>query len=311
MGMNSALRAALVAGIMFLLPLGPALAVSAVEISTASGQSTPKGTFSIFRADSQTPVDTVHNDGGSRSALMVPNGGEYRVTFTPDNPGADAKPASANVTLRGDAATGLTYDPRNGTLVPAGKAAGGRSLLEYAKFTGRQYGRLEAQTGIGTLPALIKRLRQDPQFYSAFEKAWNEAYSYWFMRLGGPGGGQGAEGGDAEASDIRLKENIAPVDHALRRIMALDAISYNFRDDPAKRVTYGFSAQQMRELFPALVHAAGDDMGTLLLNYTGMIAPLTAAVQEQQAIIRAQRERIDALESRLRAMESRLGTPPS
>jgi len=303
---NHVLRAALMAGLLLVVPFGPALAVSAVEISTASGQSTPKGTFSIFRADSQTPLDTVRNDGRSQTALLVPDGGTYRVTFTPDNPGADANPASTDVTLRGDAASGLTYDPRAGTLVPAASPTDGQGLLNFARSAGRQYGRLDAQEGFFGLPPLIRRLQNDPQFARVFDNAWMEAYNYYFMRLLGPGGaGAGLGGGDAEASDIRLKENVATVENALDRIMTLRAIAYTFKNDPEKRVKYGFSAQQMLEVFPVLVHTADDDMKTLSLDYMGLIAPLTTAMQEQQALIRAQQERIEALESRLNAMETR------
>lgn len=130
-------------------------------------------------------------------------------------------------------------------------------------------------------------------------------------------------GGINDISDIRLKENIAPVEGALEQIMQLEAIAFTMKDDPGARIEYGFSAQQMLEIYPALVRTADDEMNTLSLNYIGLIAPMTRAMQQQQAQIQAQKAqieaqqarnqdqqaRIDNLQARLTAMESRYGSP--
>jgi len=183
------LRAALMAGLLLVLPFGPALAVSAVDIST-SGQAMPKGTFSIFQAGSQTAVDTVRSEGDKSSvALLVTNGGQFTVTFTPDDANAGAKPASATVNVGDDGAAALRYDPAAGTLVPAASATSGHSLGEFARESGTTYGRQHAQAGLRTrYTPLIDRLLGDPEYRRIFREAEDETYNYYFDKLQGPGG---------------------------------------------------------------------------------------------------------------------------
>jgi hypothetical protein len=109
-------------------------------------------------------------------------------------------------------------------------------------------------------------------------------------------------GGLNDISDIRLKENIAPVEDALAKLLQLNVISFTMKDDAKHRTEYGFSAQQMLDIYPALVRTADDERQTLSLNYMGLIGPLTRAIQEQQL-------QIDDLQQRLKAMESRYGSP--
>lgn len=112
-----------------------------------------------------------------------------------------------------------------------------------------------------------------------------------------------------DVSDIRLKENITQLDSALGQIMRLQAISFAMKGDTLGHTEYGFSAQQMLEVFPALVKTTDDEMKTLSLNYIGLIAPMVRAMQEQQAQVEAQRDRIENLEARLRTMETRYSPP--
>jgi hypothetical protein len=112
-----------------------------------------------------------------------------------------------------------------------------------------------------------------------------------------------------DISDMRRKENIAPIETALGQIMKLQAISFTMKDDPQHHLEYGFIAQDMQKIYPALVTTADDAYHTLSLNYMGLIAPLTRAMQEQEQTIREQQARIEGLERRLKAMESRYRSP--
>lgn len=57
------------------------------------------------------------------------------------------------------------------------------------------------------------------------------------------------------------------------------------KDDKEHKIEYGFIAQDVEEIYPALVHESDEFKS---LNYVGMIAPLVKAVQEQN-------NRIDSL----------------
>ena len=90
-------------------------------------------------------------------------------------------------------------------------------------------------------------------------------------------------------SDYRLKENIAPMTGALAKISALKPVTYTWKDN--QKSGEGFIAHELQEHFPDAVSGIKDDVdedGNP--KYQGMdasilIATLTAAIQEQQALI--------------------------
>jgi Chaperone of endosialidase len=91
-------------------------------------------------------------------------------------------------------------------------------------------------------------------------------------------------------SDARLKyyASLAP---ATDRVMALKPVVYSLKADPEHTPHLGFTGQDVEREFPQLVSKNSD--GTLMLDYSGLIAPLVATVQEQNA-------RIDELEALLK-----------
>lgn len=125
------------------------------------------------------------------------------------------------------------------------------------------------------------------------------------------------------SSDIRLKENISPVSNCLGKITQLNGISYNYIDNPKNKLELpeelmkkkgmdkvdntaskksmkkekhiGFSAQEVRELFPDLVRE--DSAGYLAVDYIGMIPLLVESIKEQQL-------KIEELEALLSEKES-------
>ncbi len=92
-------------------------------------------------------------------------------------------------------------------------------------------------------------------------------------------------------SDIRLKENIGSLQNSLSRILELEGISYKLKDETETKL--GFSAQQVKEIFPELVKEDKD--GTLSLDAIGLIAPLIEAMKEQQEEINTLKEKIEFL----------------
>ncbi len=116
--------------------------------------------------------------------------------------------------------------------------------------------------------------------------------------------------GTVYTSDESLKTNIQPIDSSLSKILLLDAISYNWNQDNDLNIvlpeatSFGFSAQQVQNIFPEIVqqmnHSIVDDEGNptgetashLGVRYVELIPILVKGMQEQQA-------RIDELEIQL------------
>jgi hypothetical protein len=115
------------------------------------------------------------------------------------------------------------------------------------------------------------------------------------------------------SSDYRLKENIAPMTGALATVQALKPVTYTWKADGS--AGQGFIAHELQEIVPDCVtgekdavqttdelDADGNVIGTKEVpKYQGidtsfLVATLTAAIQEQQAIITDLKSRIEALE---------------
>lgn len=79
----------------------------------------------------------------------------------------------------------------------------------------------------------------------------------------------------SSASDIRLKTNIHPVKDALQNVMKMNPISFSFKNGGS--ASLGVIAQDIEKIYPQLVTESG---GTKYVEYSGLIAPLIASVQE-------------------------------
>jgi len=104
------------------------------------------------------------------------------------------------------------------------------------------------------------------------------------------------------SSDYRLKENIAPMTGALTKIALLKPCTYTWKSTQADG--QGFIAHELQEVFPDAVCGekdAVDAQGNIVsqgVDTSYLVATLTAAIQEQQAIITSLTARIEALESK-------------
>jgi hypothetical protein len=103
------------------------------------------------------------------------------------------------------------------------------------------------------------------------------------------------------SSDYRLKESIAPMAGALAKIAALKPVTYKWKLDGSD--AEGFIAHELAEVCP---HAVTGEKDAVYKDgnpkYQGvdtsfLVATLTAAIQEQQALITSLTARIVALES--------------
>ena len=87
-------------------------------------------------------------------------------------------------------------------------------------------------------------------------------------------------------SDIRLKENIKPLELALDKVLKLEGVTYDWKEGTDARdmvnlkEDIGFIAQQVQEVVPELVRQ--NDNGLLSLRDRGITALLVEAIKEQQ-----------------------------
>jgi hypothetical protein len=106
----------------------------------------------------------------------------------------------------------------------------------------------------------------------------------------------------ATSSDYRLKENITPMTGALARVAALKPVTYSWKSDGS--TGEGFIAHELSEVVPDCVSGekdAVDSEGKPIyqgIDTSFLVATLTAAIQEQQAIITELKARIEVLENK-------------
>lgn len=103
-------------------------------------------------------------------------------------------------------------------------------------------------------------------------------------------------------SDYRLKENVTPMTGALNKIAQLKPVNYKWKSN--KSNGQGFIAHELQAVVPDCVSGekdAIDENGKP--KYQGidtsfLVATLTAAIQEQQALIESLTTRLTALENK-------------
>jgi len=103
-------------------------------------------------------------------------------------------------------------------------------------------------------------------------------------------------------SDYRLKENIQPMQNALAKVVALKPCTYTWKSNGSNGE--GFIAHELQEVVPQCVSGEKDaENEDGKPKYQGvdtsfLVATLTAAIQEQQALIVALTARVEALEAK-------------
>ena len=103
------------------------------------------------------------------------------------------------------------------------------------------------------------------------------------------------------SSDYRLKQDIAPMTGALAKVSLLKPVTYKWKSDGSD--SEGFIAHELAEVSPQCVSGAKDAVDAdgnpeyQGIDTSFLVATLTAAIQEQQALITSLTARITALEN--------------
>lgn len=104
-------------------------------------------------------------------------------------------------------------------------------------------------------------------------------------------------------SDSRLKNITGSYEKGLEEVLKLNPITYyyknvgerKFTEEVLNNLNIGFSAQEVREIFPEAVGV--DDDGYLNFNMHSIIVAYTNAIKEQQEIIENQKVKIELLQA--------------
>jgi hypothetical protein len=100
-------------------------------------------------------------------------------------------------------------------------------------------------------------------------------------------------------SDYRLKHDIQPMTGALAKVQQLKPVTYKWNADDSQ--SQGFIAHELAKVCPQAVVGEVDAEGNPVyqgIDTSFLVATLTAAIQEQQALITTLTDRITALEAK-------------
>jgi hypothetical protein len=99
-------------------------------------------------------------------------------------------------------------------------------------------------------------------------------------------------------SDIRLKTDIEPIDHATDMLMAMNPVSHRWKADPDADAVVGFIAQEMQEIVPEAVSKGDSEDDMWSMDYGRITPVLVAALQDAH-------KKIEQLEQRIADMETK------
>ena len=126
---------------------------------------------------------------------------------------------------------------------------------------------------------------------------WNEANNDLRFWNGTNEGIINSSGAFVDASDVRLKKDIADIEYGIDTVKSLKPRKYKLKSSDVEQV--GFVAQEMELHVPEIVTTGinPDNVEQKGIAYGQLTAVLTKAIQEQQTLIEALTARITALEN--------------
>ena len=129
-----------------------------------------------------------------------------------------------------------------------------------------------------------------------------------FLKFDGTNVGQfdDASGSYSAISDRRFKNNINPLsDGYLEKLNQVEISSYFYNHAKDQKVpSYGFIAQDLKEIFPEVVNTTEEGESHYLVNYDKMSVITTKAVQELSQQVQDLTQIIDQLKSEIEELKS-------
>lgn len=154
----------------------------------------------------------------------------------------------------------------------------------------------------------------EPTFFSNWEYNINSANGNLQLNNNsgvGKGYYKSSDGSYNTFSDARLKTNVESLPSLMDRFMQLQPVKYEMiHDNPQRKQSIGFIAQDVNKLFPELVSVSTDtahsypgvpDLYTL--SYDGFSILAIKMIQEQQVLIQKQKAAIDAIRFKMTVLK--------
>jgi len=219
----------------------------------------------------------------------------------------------------GGASTGISYISSQlegagyGNLIFATRPNGGNTTERMRIDSGGAVFINATSAGSFSAGARLSVLGVDGEFASVIRAPTTSTYNV--ISLDNPNGQVGRIQTSASAtsfltsSDYRLKEDITPMMGALAKVALLKPVTYKWKVDGT--AGQGFIAHELQEVVPDCVGGEKDAVTTYIdedgneatrpayqgIDTSFLVATLTAAIQEQQALITSLTARIAALEA--------------
>jgi hypothetical protein len=218
------------------------------------------------------------NSGGSNVFYVNQSGvaiatGEMRapIFYDQDNTGYYLNPASTSNLYRIDMAERIRLGAFPNSTTNTGEAWIGRA-------NDRNTGTMTVQLGGNSASG---------RSFEVVDYAWS------VVLASVSSGGTFTASGDVVAySDIRIKENIKPLENALNKTLLLSGVSYNRTDLEDKSRKIGFIAQDVMKILPEAV-TYNNEQDRYAVSYGNITALLVEAIKEQQ-------KQIDELKTKLK-----------
>ena len=247
-----------------------------------------------FRSDSRFSWhrDGSHNDnennaGGGTTAMTLDGNSSLTVTgdvrapifYDSENTSYYLHPANYSVFYRGE------YKGYNGS-----NSSGGNVSLEIENNGGTGDGGVAAMAfHCSGHYAMHMHLRHDSYFGIG---GWSASTWRWYVRMNT--GDMTAAGNVTAYSDIRLKEEIEPLQGSLDKLLGLNGVSFRWKDLPdvvghPGQKDFGIIAQEVEQVFPEVIHESphespeGDAYKTVA--YDKLVPVLIEAIKELKAEI--------------------------
>ena len=96
-------------------------------------------------------------------------------------------------------------------------------------------------------------------------------------------------------SDLRLKENIKPLENSLNKICSLEGVEFKFKNNENKNKMIGFIAQEVEKIVPEVVNTANDEDKYKSIAYGNITALLVEAIKELRQEVNELRSQIETL----------------
>ena len=275
-------------------------------------------------ADGSASTPSITNDGDTNTGIFFP--AADTIAFAEGGTEVMRLDSTGDVNLYSGKSF-KSYNPANtrfgsfltsadGTVVSAFNGSGEPLLLTsptgYMNFStnGSERMRIDSSGNVtfygGTANLVLNSTATSRYWQQNASNSEGAGFTYHIFQRGGSGIGTITFNGSGVSynttSDYRLKDNVAPMTDALSKVALLKPCTYTWKADGSDG--QGFIAHELQSVVPECVTGekdAVDEDGNP--KYQGidtsfLVATLTAAIQEQQAIITDLKARIETLENK-------------